>query len=554
MSNRSGFPFFLVAVYLAILSLTSCGSGRRAAMLALLDEADSLNRNYIPLTNDSALLDAVSYFDSHGTANERMRARYLLGCTYRDLNEELKALDAFHNAASAADTTVSDCDYHTLSRVHAQMAGLFYDQLLPYEMLEELEHYRHYALLDGDTLLSIDAYARRADAYDILADDDSIISIRQNAYDMFLAEGDTTSAVMNACTIVVPLIEKGDVHAAASILSSYESLPDMFDVDGTIDSYHNIYYYIKGRYLLAVSKLDSAEYMFRKMLEVAETTNEFESAYAGLSILYKQRNNSDSVAKYAMTAYHLCDSLYQDDAKEQLQKMHSLYNYESEKLSAIFYASEARKAKYHFYIISLVLILIISLSCYIITVQRRKRRIEIERLNLEYQKDLDKMRTLQHDLLALQEQQYSEVAKAKDSEIRSLRIRLNRYLDSKIHDNAKTVDEKIQASDAVMLLKEKLSKPNDNPVTNEEWEKVFDTINRLLPRFFEVVNERKSLSYIEYNICVLIRLGFQPKEVVVLLGLPLTYNITMMRKRLLSKVFDMTGSAKDLDRYIREIS
>ena len=199
-------PLFL-ALCLAILSLTSCGSGRRAAMLALLDEADSLNRNFIPMTNDSALQEAVTFFDSHGTANERMRAYYLLGRTYDDCGEKLKALDAFHNAASAADTTVSDCDYHTLSRVHAQMAGLFYDQLLPYEMLEELEHYRHYALLDGDTLLSIDAYARRADAYDILADDDSVISIRQNAYDMFLAEGDTTSAVMNACTIVVPLID-----------------------------------------------------------------------------------------------------------------------------------------------------------------------------------------------------------------------------------------------------------------------------------------------------------------------------------------------------------
>ena len=57
--HRSFLLPLFIASFLAILSLTSCGSGRRAAMLAVLDEADSLNRNYIPLTNDTALLDAV---------------------------------------------------------------------------------------------------------------------------------------------------------------------------------------------------------------------------------------------------------------------------------------------------------------------------------------------------------------------------------------------------------------------------------------------------------------------------------------------------------------
>ena len=32
---------------------------------------DSLNRNYIPITTDSLLLQATAYFDSHGTPNER---------------------------------------------------------------------------------------------------------------------------------------------------------------------------------------------------------------------------------------------------------------------------------------------------------------------------------------------------------------------------------------------------------------------------------------------------------------------------------------------------
>ncbi len=33
--------------------------------------ADSLNRNYIPITSDSLLREAVDYFGSHGSPNER---------------------------------------------------------------------------------------------------------------------------------------------------------------------------------------------------------------------------------------------------------------------------------------------------------------------------------------------------------------------------------------------------------------------------------------------------------------------------------------------------
>ena len=40
---------------LAVLLLSACYSGQRREMLALLDEADSLNRAYAPLPSDSLL-------------------------------------------------------------------------------------------------------------------------------------------------------------------------------------------------------------------------------------------------------------------------------------------------------------------------------------------------------------------------------------------------------------------------------------------------------------------------------------------------------------------
>ena len=47
-------------------------------MLALLDEADSLNRAYAQLPSDTLLLEAADFFDRHGFANKQVRAHYLI--------------------------------------------------------------------------------------------------------------------------------------------------------------------------------------------------------------------------------------------------------------------------------------------------------------------------------------------------------------------------------------------------------------------------------------------------------------------------------------------
>ncbi len=87
-------------------------------MLAVLDDADSLNRSYIPITSDSLLIEAATYFDSHGTPNERIRAHYLLGCAYRDMGEAPRTVKTWQDAVNCADTTATDCDYKTLGKAY----------------------------------------------------------------------------------------------------------------------------------------------------------------------------------------------------------------------------------------------------------------------------------------------------------------------------------------------------------------------------------------------------------------------------------------------------
>ena len=76
----------------AVVLLTGCG-GNKAGMLQQLEQLEQQNRSGQPMLNDSLAEDLVSYFDRHGSANERMRSRYILGRTYYCLGELPRALE-----------------------------------------------------------------------------------------------------------------------------------------------------------------------------------------------------------------------------------------------------------------------------------------------------------------------------------------------------------------------------------------------------------------------------------------------------------------------------
>ena len=70
------FPFFIF--HSSLFILLTCCTHREAQMREVLLQAKEQNLAYIPFTSDSALRQAVDYYDRHGTPNDRLLARYLL--------------------------------------------------------------------------------------------------------------------------------------------------------------------------------------------------------------------------------------------------------------------------------------------------------------------------------------------------------------------------------------------------------------------------------------------------------------------------------------------
>ena len=233
----------------------------------ILNQAERQNADYDSITNLDSIKLAVSFMDAHGSHNERIRAHYLLGCAYRDMGEAPLALDSYHNAANCADTTSFDCDYKYLMKVHSQMVDLFYQQMLPYEMLHELDLQHKYALMSDNKFSEINSIERKAGAYELLNMKDSVIKIRELVYQMYKQNGLEKESRLAVGPIITTLVEKGFIEKAKLYMDVYESSSG-FENNDIVEKNKKTYYYAKGRYYLAIDIIDSARYYFIQVSHV----------------------------------------------------------------------------------------------------------------------------------------------------------------------------------------------------------------------------------------------------------------------------------------------
>ena len=176
-------PSFSILCLLALLLLLGCSGGEEQRRQ--LEALEQQNRSGEQMLNDSLAESLVEYFDQHGDANERMRAKYILGRTYYCLGELPRALETYFEAADCADTTLTDCNYKVLSRIHAQSAVIFDQQIQPRSQLKELRLAEHYAWKGQDTLQAIECFAQQANAYQFWNDTDSVIILTEQSADKF---------------------------------------------------------------------------------------------------------------------------------------------------------------------------------------------------------------------------------------------------------------------------------------------------------------------------------------------------------------------------------
>ena len=103
-----------------ILSLEGDAQHARYALL----KTQTHDKNYIDDTNDSLILQAVRYYDDHGSKREQMLAHFYHGAIFRNARDYGAAFVAYRQAEQLAQKLD---DYHYLSLIYGNLATASHD-------------------------------------------------------------------------------------------------------------------------------------------------------------------------------------------------------------------------------------------------------------------------------------------------------------------------------------------------------------------------------------------------------------------------------------------
>lgn len=522
--------------------------------------AKSQNSAGIAFTSDSIMTDVVKYYDKHGTSADKMQAYYIFGSVYRDLNDSPQALQYFQKAAEQADTTSSDCDYYLLCRIHGQSANLFLDQETPYYAIKEINQAERYALKANDTLSALIFYEQRANAYYLLNLSDSVIAVRERVCSLYMQHGYMEHAALAVGALVHQMLRGKKYTQAKKYMDIYEKYVFGNGKEHFAGSGRDVYYSCKGLYYLGINRVDSAEYFFREALAKSSSFSNTETACRGLASLYKKLNVSDSLAKYTEMARVANDSSYASKATDKLLRMKSLYDYGQQQRIAAEERDRASSARLAIVLIvfSFIVILLVGFVFYyrkLLLKEKENERItrewhEMELKNREYRENIKLLRQTKEELGVLLKKYEGEIEKLikdKSETVAILQERISEYAEKqKAQYNKK---KNVDMSNSLIVMKfHYLAEKVMSPPSFEDWKDLYIYVSKEIPELAEFKDVLKNG---EYEVCVLVRLGFAPSEISTLTGRKLS-DIANIRKRLLLKIANREGSAKDFDNYMRE--
>ena len=516
-------------------------------MKLLLLKAKVRNKLAMPMSTDS-LKDIADYFDKHGDSNERMLAYYILGSAYFDGKDAPMALQYFHEAAAKADTTDSNSDFLTLHRIHVWSAEIFKNQRAFSDAFHENSLAFKYAMKAKDTLNAIITYEQKANIYKLKGNIDSAISIREELYTMYKKNGADKMAAISLGPLITTLAKYNMIEKSGKYLNIYEKESGLFDKYGNIKNGREIFYSIKGYYYLYNNCIDSAIFYFNKCLNTTKSyPSDYIFTYKGLTELYKKLHRPDSVAKYADLARMMTDSAYAQMTTEHLQQMQAMYNYNRYKQTAEEAEKDALRTKY----ISIIIIMAIMAAAIggalaVRTYIMRKRRARVNEIK-EYKRSISELKKARRELDILTENRQTRMEsliKEKEEEIKRLQKEKAEY------EKNKDIAARMTpfADEPVVRILRRHAEKEHVMMSGEERKMLIS----LFDSYEEISRLKAVLSESEYELCLLVKLGFAPSQINMLTGRSLQ-DIANIRKRMYNRITGKDGSSRDFDRYIKSL-
>ena len=510
---------------------------KASRMRLLMLKAKAQNKLYLPMPSDTIFNEVVSYYDRHGSANDRMLSRYLLGCIYRDMKEAPMALECFIDAAEQADTTASDCDYNILFRVYGQMASLYeFQHLYDYSIVAN-NHFSEYALKAGDIYNYIRGKEFVGGNYFVLGDTLKALDIFKNCISLYTEHGLHKAAASAYPIIIKTYISRGQYDSAHIYMDIFENKSGVF-VDERIVPERMHYYYTKGLYQIGIGKIDAAEYYFRKLLG---SSFDYE-ACKGLISVYRLKMDIDSISKYSLLSEKAMDDILSRSQAEAVIQAKSLYDYN--RMRRLADASKLREQKTLFavyLIISVVIVLGIYVVWYIWSTKKRNRT-EKERmrhiyvlLNNELSESKTELENIRKGCISIVEM--------KEQELEELQKRV-KELEEQLQGNKWANGDFVRTYEDIVSCFKRYTIPNasKSSPTKSEWNTLSDMVRTFFPKLHSLLSQRKDISEQEFKVCMLIYLGFKTGEITTILDTSMQ-SVSNIKASVSRKLFNEKSAA-----------
>lgn len=510
----------------------------------------AMNKACITFTSDSVMKEVVDYYDNYGSANERMLANYVLGCVYRDMHETPMALEYYNKATEQADTTAADCDYGTLYRVYSQMGFLFSKQYLPYQLLDAFGKAVKYAYLAKDTLNAIINYQNRENAYSYLGNKDSVIAINLHAATMFKQIGNNYAAAIAFGCNYNYYVEKEDTLNALKTFKAYFST----GYEGNSEYEDSKAYVLcqKGTYYMFTAQLDSAYNNLQQSLRLCKSYSIKAATTKALAQYYAKVNQPAMAMKYALQSSEYNDSDLIEARKTQLQQVQAMYDYGRNQEIARMAEQKAKRSTQMNYMIVFACVILFLFLSYIYRKQLALKKKKIAVSKLLYEDSLLKLKRLQDErakLVAENDNKLAQVIMEKENTISKLKAEITHIQERYSLSSVSDADLILKDSSIYKKIKFIEVHPKEK-MCEEDWKELADTIEEVVPNFIPVLKNK--LNDKDYQICLLVRLGFSTSLVARLLGLS-DAAISKSRKTMLKKICRKEGKPKEFDEYILQI-
>ena len=516
-----------------------------------LERFEEMNQKFQPIRSDSLIREVVEYYDHWWhSPYHRMRAYYMLGCAYRDMGNAPRALENYQKAASLADSTEGRF-LPALMRIHSQMCGLYAQQRLKKEMLTESEIAARFAWKTGD---SESALILESDYCHALYSDGMYEECIKEALELhakFMEYGYRERALAVYANCVKSYLALKDYPHAKEYLDLYQTCSYFKDSPQKIHGGMSSLYLLKGQYYAGVGATDSAEYYFRKLLQQPDFENNQLLATKGLYQIYELKHNADSVLKYTRLYSDAKEKSFNEAQSEALTQAKAMYDYSTERNLA---EKKAREVSWLVQALITSLLIAILIAIYA-RYRNEKRKRKIGELEQRYDKAYTELLCAEETIMALEREKATNDNRIaayvkKADQLREEVVYYQKAL-SKIDKRRKDVN--LVETKIVNRFRYSLTHISEqDKVQDSHWQELKEAVESLYPSFYQVLNERQELQENEYRVCLLVKAGFEPFDIDILMDKKHTY-ASNTRKRLHKKVFGIEGSGAEFDQKIRNI-